>query len=340
MATKIVTFDSIRQNILSRKFAPIYLLMGEESYFIDQITELLLESVLNETEKDFNLLTFYGIDSDVNNIIASARRFPLMSEFQLIVIKEAQNLSNIEKLDLYAQNPLKSTILVISYKHGNVDKRKSFVKSIAKNGGIVFESKKLYDNQIPPFIKSYLANRNIRIDDKSAQMLTDFVGNDISKLNKEIEKLIISLPKGSNTITSEIIERNVGISKDFNNFELLKAIINKDVLSANRIVNYFDKNPKENPTIVTLSVLFNYFSSLLECYWLPQKNEQSVMALLNLRSSFFARDYMIGLRNYNAIKVMNIISDLRVFDSKIKGIGNVSTPSSVLLKELIFRIMH
>ena len=171
-------------------------------------------------------------------------------------------------------------------------------------------------------------------------MLTDFVGNDISKLNKEIEKLIISLPKGSNTITSEIIERNVGISKDFNNFELLKAIINKDVLSANRIVNYFDKNPKENPTIVTLSVLFNYFSSLLECYWLPQKNEQSVMALLNLRSSFFARDYMIGLRNYNAIKVMNIISDLRVFDSKIKGIGNVSTPSSVLLKELIFRIMH
>lgn len=340
MATKIVTFDSIRQNILSRKFAPIYLLMGEESYFIDQITELLLESVLNETEKDFNLLTFYGIDSDVNNIIASARRFPLMSEFQLIVIKEAQNLSNIEKLDLYAQNPLKSTILVISYKHGNEDKRKSFVKSIAKNGGIVFESKKLYDNQIPPFIKSYLANRNIRIDDKSAQMLTDFVGNDISKLNKEIEKLIISLPKGSNTITSEIIERNVGISKDFNNFELLKAIINKDVLSANRIVNYFDKNPKENPTIVTLSVLFNYFSSLLECYWLPQKNEQSVMALLNLRSSFFARDYMIGLRNYNAIKVMNIISDLRVFDSKIKGIGNVSTPSSVLLKELIFRIMH
>lgn len=340
MATKIVTFDSIRQNILSRKFAPIYLLMGEESYFIDQITELLLESVLNETEKDFNLLTFYGIDSDVNNIIASARRFPLMSEFQLIVIKEAQNLSNIEKLDLYAQNPLKSTILVISYKHGNVDKRKSFVKSIAKNGGIVFESKKLYDNQIPPFIKSYLAHRNIRIDDKSAQMLTDFVGNDISKLNKEIEKLIISLPKGSNTITSEIIERNVGISKDFNNFELLKAIINKDVLSANRIVNYFDKNPKENPTIVTLSVLFNYFSSLLECYWLPQKNEQSVMALLNLRSSFFARDYMIGLRNYNAIKVMNIISDLRVFDSKIKGIGNVSTPSSVLLKELIFRIMH
>lgn len=340
MAKKIATFDSIKQDIINRKFAPIYLLMGDESYFIDQLTELLLKTVLTETEKDFNLLTFYGIDSDVKNIVASARRFPLMSEYQLIVIKEAQNLSEIEVLDSYARNPLRSTILIINYKHGRIDKRRVLVKSIEDKDGIVFESKKLYENQIPAFIKSYFANKNVRIDDKSAQMLTDFLGNDISKLIQELEKLIISLPKGNNTITAELIEKNVGISKDFNNFELLKAIISKDYLSANRIAIYFDKNPKENPTIVTLAVLFNYFSTLLECFWLPQKNEQSVMALLNLKSSFFARDYMMGLRNYNAAKVMGVISDLRVFDAKIKGIGNVSTPSSELLKELIYRIMH
>ncbi len=340
MAKKIATFDSIKQDIINRKFAPIYLLMGDESYFIDQLTELLLKTVLTETEKDFNLLTFYGIDSDVKNIVASARRFPLMSEYQLIVIKEAQNLSEIEVLDSYARNPLRSTILIINYKHGRIDKRRALVKSIEDKDGIVFESKKLYENQIPAFIKSYFANKNVRIDDKSAQMLTDFLGNDISKLIQELEKLIISLPKGNNTITAELIEKNVGISKDFNNFELLKAIISKDYLSANRIAIYFDKNPKENPTIVTLAVLFNYFSTLLECFWLPQKNEQSVMALLNLKSSFFARDYMMGLRNYNAAKVMGVISDLRVFDAKIKGIGNVSTPSSELLKELIYRIMH
>lgn len=314
--------------------------MGDESFFIDQISDLLVENVLTNEEKDFNLLTFYGVDSDVNNIIASARRFPLMAKYQLIIIKEAQELDKFDLLDVYAKKPLKSTILVINYKHKKVDGRRALVKNINGNGGVVFESKKLYDNQVPPYIKSYFAAKKIRIDDKSAQMITDFVGNDISKLNQELLKLEISLPKDNNTITSDLVEKNIGISKDFNNFELLKAVISKDVVAANRIANYFDKNPKDNPTIVTISLLFNYFSNLLECFWLPQKNEQSVMSSLGLKSAYFARDYMSGLRNYNAMKVMNIISELRVFDAKTKGIGNVSATSGELLKELLFRIMH
>lgn len=335
-----VTFESIKRDILNKKFSPIYLLMGDESFFIDQISDLLVENVLTNEEKDFNLLTFYGVDSDVNNIIASARRFPLMAEYQLIIIKEAQELDKFDLLDVYAKKPLKSTILVINYKHKKVDGRRALVKNINGNGGVVFESKKLYDNQVPPYIKSYFAAKKIRIDDKSAQMITDFVGNDISKLNQELLKLEISLPKDNNTITSDLVEKNIGISKDFNNFELLKAVISKDVVVANRIANYFDKNPKDNPTIVTISLLFNYFSNLLECFWLPQKNEQSVMSSLGLKSAYFARDYMSGLRNYNAMKVMNIISELRVFDAKTKGIGNVSATSGELLKELLFRIMH
>ena len=339
MATT-VTFESLTRDIQNKKYAPIYLLMGEESYFIDKLTELLLSNVLTEEEKDFNLLTFYGVDSDVNNIISSARRFPLMSKYQLIVIREAQELSNFDFLEVYAKKPQMETILVINYKHKKVDKRRALVKNIMSNGGVVFESKKLYDNQIPAYVKTYFAQSKLQIDEKSAQMISDFVGNDISKLNQELQKLKISLPADSRTITSELVEKNIGVSKDFNNFELLKAVISKDTQAAMRIANYFDKNPKDNPAIVTLALLFNYFSSLLECFWLPNKNEQAVMAALNLRSSYFARDYMMGLRNYKALKVMNIISDLRTFDAKLKGIGNTSASQGELLKELLYRIMH
>lgn len=333
------SFNTLRNDILQRRFKPIYLFMGDESYFIDVLTDLLVDTVLTETEKDFNMLTFYGVDTDVNLIISSARRFPMMSEYQLIIVKEAQNLDKFELLDLYAKNPMPSTILVINYKHGTVDKRKAVVKSILKTGEI-FESKKLYENQIPAFIQSWLKEKGIGIDEKSAQMLTDFVGNDISKLIPQLQKLELSLPEGERRITSILIEKNVGISKDYNNFELQKAIISKNVVVANRIVDYFDKNPKENPMIATIAVLFNYFSNLLECFWLPRKDEQSIMNALNMRSAYFVRDYMTGLRNYNAQKVMGIISDLRTFDARSKGVDNVSASQGDLLKELVYRIMH
>lgn len=333
------SYASIHNDIKRRQFKPIYLLMGDEGYFIDELTGLLSETVLTEEEKDFNMLTYYGVDSDVNVIISSARRFPMMSEHQLIIVKEAQQLEQFELLDLYAKNPMLSTVLVINYKHGTVDKRKALVKHIEKIG-VVFESKKLYENQIPAFITSWFREKEIGIDEKSAQMLTDYLGNDISKLIPQLQKLEVSLTEGVRRVTSELIEKNVGISKEFNNFELQKAIITKNVLAANRIVDYFSRNPKDNPMMVTVAILFNYFSNLLECFWLPQKNEQSIMAALNMKSSFFVRDYMTGLKNFNAGKVIEILSDLRTFDARSKGVDNISVSQGELLQELVYRIMH
>ena len=333
------SFESISNDIRRRQFKPIYLLMGDEGYFIDELTTLISDTLLTEVEKDFNMLTFYGADSDVNLIISSARRFPMMSDHQLIIVKEAQQLDQFELLDHYVKNPMLSTVLVINYKHGSVDKRKSLVKHIDKIG-VVFESKKLYDNQIPAFITSWFREKEIGIDEKSAQMLTDHLGNEISKLIPQLQKLEVSLAEGARRVTSDLIEKNVGISKEFNNFELQKAIITKNVLAANRIVDYFSSNPKDNPMMVTVAILFNYFSNLLECFWLPQKDEQSIMAALNMRSSFFVRDYMTGLRNYNAGKVMEIISDLRTFDARSKGVDNISASQGELLRELVYRMMH
>lgn len=339
MAASKWTYNALYKEIQQRRFHPIYLLMGDESYFIDSLTELLSTLVLSEEEKDFNLHTFYGIDADVNTVITAARRYPMMAERQLVIVKEAQHLDKIELLDIYAKNPMPSTILLINYKHSSVDRRKSWVKNIEKVGAL-FESKKLYENQIPAFITSWFKDKGIGIDAKSAQMLTDHIGNDISKLIPQLQKLEISLKDGARRITSDLIEKNVGISKDFNNFELQRAIISKDVATANRIVNYFGMNPKDHPMIVTVSVLFNYFSNLLECYWLPRKDEQSIMSALNLRSSFFVRDYLTGIRNYNVRKVMDIISDLRLFDARSKGFENISASQGELLKELVYRIMH
>lgn len=333
------TFSSIKNDILQRRFKPVYLFMGEESYFIDVLTNLLSETVLTETEKDFNMLTFYGADSDVNLIIASARRFPMMADYQLIIVKEAQLLEKLELLNLYVKKPMPSTILVINYKYGTIDKRKALVKSV-QDTGVLFDSKKLYDNQVPGFIQSWFKEKNITIDEKSAQMLTDFIGNDISKLIPQLQKLEVSLPEGERRISAGLIEKNVGISKDYNSFELKNAIISKNILMANRIVDYFDKNPKENPMMATIAILFNYFSNLLECYWLPHKDEQSIMNALNMKSAFFVREYMTGLRNYSAQKVMAIISDLRTFDARSKGVDNVSASQGDLLKELVYRIMH
>ena len=351
-ATPKISFDTLKKEIFQRQFKPIYLLMGDESYFIDKLTEFLSETVLSETEKDFNMHTFYGIDADVNTIIASARRFPMMADYQLIVVKEAQELDKFDVLDAYVKNPMPSTILVINYKHGTVDGRKAVVKNIGKIG-VVFESKKLYDNQIPAFIATYFREKGIEIEGKSAQMLTDFVGNDISKLIPQLEKLEILLPKeGVRRITPELIEQNVGISKDFNNFELQSAIAGKNALMANRIINYLVALPaKEYSPISTISLLFSYFSKLLECYWIPQKTgrksitKQDVMSALGFRFEIQATDYMLGLQKYNANQVINAIACLRTYDARLKGVYDIreeslSVSSEDLLREMVFRIMN
>ncbi|MFV0310020.1 MAG: DNA polymerase III subunit delta [Dysgonomonas sp.] len=334
-----MTFEQIIADIKARKFKPVYLLMGDEPYYIDEITDMLVSTVLPEEEKDFNQTIRYGMETDVASVITMARSFPMMSDYQLIVIKEAQNLTKIEELEVYAKNPLHTTVLVLNYKNGTLDKRKKLYAEIDKNG-IVFESKKIPEYKIPAFISSYMQQKGLAIDAKSAQMLSDYLGNDLSKLTNEIAKLLIAIPGGQTQVTPNLIEENIGISKDFNNFELLKAVIEKNTFKVNQIADYFEKNPKNNPLIVTLVVLFNFFSNLMICYWAKNKTEQGIAAELGFRNPYQAKDYVAAIRNYNAFKCMEILSLLRIYDAKCKGVDNVSTPDGELLKELLYKITH
>lgn len=334
-----MSFELIKEDIRNRRFKPVYLLMGEEPYYIDELTEMFINSVMPEEERAFNQTILYGKDTDASQLINLARSFPMMSEHQLIVLKEAQNLDKIEQLELYVKNPLPSTILVLNYKNGTLDKRKKLYAEISKNGQI-FQSDKIPEYKIPAFINEYLREKGLKIDQKSAQMLTDYLGNDLSKITNEIDKLRIFMPQGQTQITAELIEQNIGISKDFNNFELLKALVDKNIYKVNQIADYFEKNPKNNPMIMTLSVLFNFFSNLMICYWAKDKSDKGLAAELGLRSPYQGRDYAQAIRNYNAFKCMEIISLLRTYDAKSKGVDNVSVPDGELLKELLFKITH
>ena len=340
MAKNESTYEGICQDIRSKKFAPVYVLMGDEPFFIDQITDLLLENVLDESERDFNQVMLYGADIDAVTIINAARRFPMMSKYQLIVVREAQLVRDIEVLVNYVKKPLMSTVLVLNYKYKTLDRRKSLATA-ADKVGVLFESKKIPDYKMPAFITSLMQQRSIGVDGKAAQMLADFLGNNLSRLSKELDKLVLLLPEnGAKRITPELVEQNVGISKEYNNFELLKAIATKDVLKANRIAQYFEKNPKNNPIQATLPVLFNYFSNLLICYYAKDRSENGLMAALGLRGAFQVKDYVLGMRNYPAMKVFNIIHDIRITDARSKGVDNSSASDAELLKELLYKILH
>ena len=336
---KELTFEEIQNTIQNGSFYPVYLFQGEEAYYIDRLTDLLIEKVLDDSERDFNQYIYYGMDSDVGTIINTCKRFPLMSERMLVVVKEAQGLKNIDDLIYYVQQPLRSTVLVINFKHGKLDGRKKLSGEVGKTG-ILFESKKLYENQIPSFITNYLRERNVKIDSKSAQMLTDYLGNDLSKLTNELEKLILILPANKAVITAEIIQQNIGISKDFNNFELQTALANKDVLKANRIAQYFEQNPKNNPLQPTLITLFNFFSNMMICHYEENKNKANLMAILGLRVDIQFKDYPPALQNYKPGKTMQIISLIRECDAKLKGVDKASLTDGSIFKELIYKIMH
>lgn len=340
MAKKEYVFEEICRDITARKFLPIYVLVGEEPFFMEQITDLLLKNVLEESERDFNQVILYGADTDAAMIINAARRFPMMSEYQLVVVKEAQLVRDIELLANYVKNPLTSTILVINYKYKTLDRRKTLAAATEKNG-VLFESKKIPDYKMPTFITSFMQQRSVGIDVKAAQMLSDYLGNDLNRLSKELDKLTIILPENApKRVTPELIEQNIGISKEYNNFELIKAIATKDILKVNRIAQYFEKNPKNNPIQMTLPVLFNYFSNLLICYYSKDRSENGLMMALGLRGTFQVKDYSIGLRNYSAMKVFNLISDIRTADARSKGVENSSASDADILKELLYKILH
>lgn len=336
---KEITYEDILRSVKKKEFLPVYLLMGEEDYYIDRISEYIIDNALTETEKEFNLTVLYGLDTEIDTVINSAKRYPMMSERQVVVVKEAQKLLQIDELIYYLQKPLQSTVLVICYKHGCIDRRKKIVAEINKVG-VLFESKSLKDTQIPGFISSYLKRKSLDIEPKATEMLTEFVGSDLNRMVGELNKLIITLSPGQRRITAEQIERNIGISKDYNNFELKYALIDKDVLKANKIVKYFTENPKNNPLQLTLGMLFSYFSNLMVAFYAPMKTEQGVAAYLGLKSSWQARDYLRGMHNYSGVKVMHIVTAIRNCDAKSKGIGNSSISNGELLRELIFAILH
>ncbi|MBQ4162008.1 MAG: DNA polymerase III subunit delta [Parabacteroides sp.] len=337
--SKEVTYDEIARDLKNRIYKPVYYLMGEESYYIDKISEYISQTVLTEEEKEFNQTVMYGSDIDVATIINTAKRYPMMAEHQVVIVKEAQNIKNIEQLAYYVQKPLLSTILVICHKHGVLDRRKKLAAIIEKEG-VLFESKKVKETQLPGFITSYLKRKSVDIEPKSTEMMAEFVGTDLSRMAGELEKLVLTLPVGQKRITPELIERNIGISKDYNNYELRSALIAKDVLKANKIIKYFEENPKTNPIQMTLSVLFNFFSNLMLVYYAPDKTEQGVVLQLGLRSPWQAREYLAAVRKFSGVKVMEIIGEIRYCDARSKGVENSSLKDGELLRELIYKILH
>jgi DNA polymerase-3 subunit delta len=331
-------FSQILADLKNKIYHPIYLLMGDEAYYIDLITDYISKHVLTEAERTFNQLVLYGKDTDVRVIIDAARRFPMMSNYHVVIVKEAQELKKIDDLVFYVEKPLKSTILVINYKYGTIDKRTKFYKTISANAEIL-ESKKLYDNQVPDWIISYFKKDNILIDAEAAALITEFLGNDLSKIAHELDKLRLVLPEGTKLINKLHIEKNIGISKDYNNFELTKALGQKNVLKANRIADYFSKNPKAAPYQVTIQVLFGFFSKVLTYHFLTDKSKSAVASNLGV-NPYFVAEYEQAAKKYNPSKTVAVISNLREYDMKSKGVGNSSVTDGELLRELLFKILH
>ena len=328
----------IINDIKAGNVKPIYFLMGEEPYYIDRITEYLEDNILTEDEKGFNQMVLYGRDTNVEDIVANAKRYPMMAERQVVIVKEAQELSKtIDKLDSYADNPQATTVLVLAYKYKTLDKRKKLFKTINKHG-LLYESKKMYENQVGDWIKRVLKGRGYDIEPKAMMMLVEFLGNDLSRIANELTKLEIILPKGS-TITPHHIEENIGFSKDFNVFEFRKAIGERNQLKAYQIANYFAQNPKDNPLVMTTGLVFSFFSALLQYHGLKDKSPANVAKVLKI-SPFFVKDYDAALRNYPMRKVSSIVGALRDIDVKSKGVGANSISHGDLLKEMLVAIFN
>ena len=328
----------IVNDIKQGNIKPVYFLMGEEPYYIDKLTDYIENNILTEDEKGFNQMVLYGKDVSIEDVIGNAKRYPMMADRQVVIVKEAQELSRtIEKLESYAENPQPTTVLVFAYKYKTLDKRKKVTKLLDKVG-VVFESKKLYENQVADWIKRVLGGKGYSIEPKAAAMLVEFLGNDLGKISNELDKLAIILPNGS-TITPKVIEDNIGISKDYNVFELRKAIGEKDQLKAYKIADYFANNPKDNPLVLTVGLVFGFFSQLLMYHGLKDKNPANVAKMLKV-NPYFVKDYDIALRNYPMKKVSAIVATLRDIDVKSKGVGANAIPQHDLLKEMLVKIFN
>ncbi|MDD3320289.1 MAG: DNA polymerase III subunit delta [Paludibacter sp.] len=333
-----ISYVQILSDLKQKKYAPVYFLMGEEPYYIDVISDYIQNNVLDDGEKEFDQTIVYGKDVDIQTVINAAKRYPMMATHQVLIVKEAQLIKSWDDITFYLQKPLKSTILVFCYKYGTPDKRKKWVLDIKKEG-VIFESTKLRDYEIATWITNYCKSKDVGIEDKAVAMLSEFLGTDLSKLVNEVEKLIITKPASSTRITPELVEKNIGISKDFNVFELQASLVAKDVLKANRIIRYFADNKKANPMVLVLSQLFKFFSDLMIYHYLSDKSPGAVASELKI-NPYFVKDYQKASQAFGAWKTMNIISSIRETDARYKGIDSNGVDEGELMKELIFRILH
>lgn len=333
------TYESIMDELKNRVYRPVYYLMGEEGFYTDRITDYIARNVLNEVEQEFNLSVYYGLDTNIETVISAARRYPMMSEYQVVIVKEAQMMKNIDALINYLRMPLASTILVFAHKNGSLDRRKKIVAELERMA-VVLDSKRLRDERLPSFITSYMREKSLVADNKAVLMIAESIGADLSRIASEIDKLSIALSDGEKRVTPELIEEHIGISKEFNNFELQNALVNKDVYKANRIINNFAQNPKKNPIQMTLALLFNFFSNVMMAYYSPEKTERGIAAFLGLKSAWGVDDYMKAMRNYRAMHVMEILHLIRLADAQSKGAEGAALSDYEIMRELIHKILH
>lgn len=343
----MTTFEDIIKSARTGKFASVYMLCGEEPYYIDKASEVFEKEVLNEMEREFDMIIVYGKDyeRDMSAIIMAARRFPMMAKKQVIIVKEAQNIKNWEPLGYYMQQPLESTVLVFCYKYGKPDARVKLFKDFEKNGGMMMVSNKLYDSQITSWILNYVRDwnnahkgENVKISESVCTLLAENVGNDLQKIVTDLDKLVNGRPQGVNEITPELVERNIGISKDFNIFELENALVENDILKANRITQYFAQS-KQHPIQKELITLFGWFQNLMIYHYLPDKRPQAVQAEMKL-NYYQANAIVAAAKRFSAGKTFRIIGYLRETDAQSKGINNSSATDEDLWKELIYKILH
>ena len=332
-----MNYKEIISSISNKDFHPIYFLMGEEPFYIDKISDYIAENVLKAEEKEFNQSVLYGKDVEVAQIISEAKQFPFGAEKRVIIVKEAQNIKNIEQLETYLDSPQPSTLLVICYKYKKIDKRKKFGKTLCKKA-FVFESKRFYDNQVSNWIAKYLNEKGYKIEEKANFMLAEFLGTELSNISNELDKLMLIVKK-EEKITASIVEKNIGISKDYNIFEFQQALGSKDILKSNQIVNHFAANPKNHPLVVTLGMLFSFFQKLMTYHSIKDKNKNNVAAELKV-SPYFVNQYSSAARNYSQSKLFDIFTHLKQYDLKSKGVNNTSTKDGELLKELVYKILH
>ena len=334
-----LTYESVFSELKKGVYRPVYYFMGEEGYYTDRLTDYIAENVLPEDERGFNQTVFYGLDTTMDAVVDAARSFPMMADRQVIIVKEAQLIKNTDALSSYLKHPQPTTVLVFAHKNGSLDKRKKIAAELEKVGAVL-EFKKVKDEQLPAFVNNYMRGKGVVADEKTVRMICESIGADLSRLASEIDKLLLVLSKGTQVVTPELVEENIGISKEYNNYELQNALVKKDVYKANKIINYFAANPKKNPIQLTLAILFGFFSNVMMAYYAPDKSERGVSAYLGLKSTWGVGDYLVAMKNYRATHVMQILHQIRLADARSKGADAVTVPDGEIMRELLFFILH